>query len=404
MQALASSQQPELADAPISAIRVKAAGIQAMTPHSRETIRRLAEEIHHRTGLQVDIITDSALLHQTVTLPASAWGIPALELTELWSKKGVVTQIAQATDYKTLFLSIIILICSLATTVLTAHANLLARKTELEILAHLGWRKTRIYRLTSIEAIILGTIAGLAATALTPALTKLAGLEIGGPESGWLILPLILPLTIILTLTTNLIATLSYYRQNKPAKAKARPMRLRLTPFSLGFALFSKHPTRSLVSLTTFTIGTSSLSLLIWMNNTFQGQLAGNLLGNQISLQIRSSDLIAAGFLIALALLAISTVNWISSLEDQPVYRSITAIGWRPRQVFFTRIAQPLLTSLTASLITLALTTIIARSLSHLTTTLSVCAVSMIVSILISAIQAHTWQRQTAPDRKTANE
>jgi putative ABC transport system permease protein len=64
--------------APLSAIRVRVAGVTGFDDTSRERVRNVAEAIGSATGLDVDITMGSSPAPQTVSLPAGKFGRPEL--------------------------------------------------------------------------------------------------------------------------------------------------------------------------------------------------------------------------------------------------------------------------------------------------------------------------------------
>ncbi|MEV6417386.1 hypothetical protein [Kribbella sp. NPDC051718] len=108
---LAALDRIPLADsfAPLSAIRVRVAGVGGMDELSQERVRLVAADIAAATGLDVDITIGSSPSLQAVTLPAGKYGRPELALVEKWSRKGVAVTILAAADRKSLLLSVLIL-------------------------------------------------------------------------------------------------------------------------------------------------------------------------------------------------------------------------------------------------------------------------------------------------------
>ncbi|MEO7260346.1 MAG: hypothetical protein ABI047_03670, partial [Jatrophihabitantaceae bacterium] len=75
--------------APISAVKVRVAGVRGVDPVSRERVRLVAEAITVATGLDVDVTVGSSPTNRRVLLPAGSAGRPELELFEQWQRKGV---------------------------------------------------------------------------------------------------------------------------------------------------------------------------------------------------------------------------------------------------------------------------------------------------------------------------
>lgn len=147
--------------APISAVRVRVAGVTGMDDTSRERIAQVATAIAEAVDAEVDITIGSSPEMLDVALPETALGSPPLNLLEPWSRKGVAVQIVAAIDAKSLLLFGLILISSALTVAISAGAAVRARRRELGILAAIGWTPGRRRRAVLIELALLGGSAGL---------------------------------------------------------------------------------------------------------------------------------------------------------------------------------------------------------------------------------------------------
>ena len=157
-----SGRYAELVDTPmISSVRVRAADITGMDEVSRERIRLVAERIAAATGLDVDIVIGSSTTRMGVTLPESLLGVPRLNPTEAWTKKGVAVSIVDALDAKSVALFLLILVSSAVTVAVVAQASVVARRRELGILAACGWPASRRIAAFLAEAALLGGVAGV---------------------------------------------------------------------------------------------------------------------------------------------------------------------------------------------------------------------------------------------------
>ena len=146
---------------PISAVRVRVAGVTGPDAVSRERIRQVAQRIATRTGLDVDIVAGASGAPTAVDLPAGRYGRPRLELTAPWIRKGVATRVLRAVDRKSVVLfTLILVVCGLFVANATSAA-VRARRTELGILAALGWTTGRLFAVVLAEVAVLGLAAGV---------------------------------------------------------------------------------------------------------------------------------------------------------------------------------------------------------------------------------------------------
>lgn len=61
----------------------------------------------------------------------------------------------------------------------------------------------------------------------------------------------------------------------------------------------------------------------------FQGAVVGTFLGDAVALQVRAPDLIAAGCLTLLGVVAVATIGFLGIIEDATSYAALQAVGWR---------------------------------------------------------------------------
>lgn len=73
--------------APLSAIRVRVAGVESFDAVAREKVRLVAEDIARTTGLTVDIVMGSSPAPQRLTVDAGTHGRPELTIDQRWVKK-----------------------------------------------------------------------------------------------------------------------------------------------------------------------------------------------------------------------------------------------------------------------------------------------------------------------------
>ncbi|MBV9821089.1 MAG: hypothetical protein JO144_02500, partial [Actinobacteria bacterium] len=147
--------------APISAVKVRVAGVHGTDAVSRERVRLAAEAITRATGLDVDVTVGSAPVVQHIALPAGAAGRPALLLSEQWQRKGVVLTVLRAVDRKSALLFTLVLVVCGAFTANAAGAAARSPRMELATLSCLGWTRSQLLRLLLGEMAVVGAGAGL---------------------------------------------------------------------------------------------------------------------------------------------------------------------------------------------------------------------------------------------------
>ncbi len=314
---------------PISAIRIKVSGITGMDDLSKERIRSVAEQIKTTTGLEVDITVGTSLARVSLTLPEQS-GVPSLNVVELWSKKGAVVALVQATDYKSVMLSILILLSSVLTVSITTEASVTARRRELALLSTIGWRPRTLLRAVAIELMLIGAAAGIAGTLVSYPITKIAQLT-----SNPLHTFVAIPAAIIVTLLAGLSAAIRGAKTHPAAILTHGPQVRRTLRIPgrgatwLGIIGLLRRPSRVLLGASAVALGVASITVLTEINRAFRGSITGTLLGEAVTINVRTPDLVAAGCLGLLGLVSVAMVIFMGLTEDAAMYASLQAIGWK---------------------------------------------------------------------------
>jgi len=317
--------------APISVIRVRVAGVSGVDPVSRERIRVVAQQIATSTGLDVDITAGSSPTAMTIDLPAGKFGRPQLTLREGWVKKGVAVAILAAVDRKSLVLfTLILAVCALFVAN-AAAAAVRARRSELGILACIGWRPRKLFSAALLELGMVGLVAGGLGSLLALPLGAAFGVSVSVGRAA-----LAVPAAALLALLAGLFPAWQAARSDpgaavRPALLTAHRVRRPRSVLGLGLVNLVRVPGRSLVGAASLAIGVCALTLLSTVTLAFHGQLVGSLLGDAISVQIRPVDFIAAALTVALGALALADVLYLNVRERASEFATLRALGWRDR-------------------------------------------------------------------------
>lgn len=314
--------------APISAIRVKVAGVTGPDALSLERIKVVAQAIHQETGLTVDITAGSSPHPITIKLPQGRFGRPALLLREGWSKKGVTVSFLRALDRKDLALFALVLVICGFFLGNGALAAVRARRAEIGTLLTLGWTRRAIFRAVLAELALVGLVAGLFGSALAALLVSAFSLRLP-----LLQVLLVLPIAVLLALAAGALPAwlaarglpLDALRPPVTARRRARPVR-RLA--SLALVNLTRLPTRTVLAAGGLAIGVAALAVLIGIQQAFQGTLVGTLLGNAVSLQVRGADFAAVALTLALAALSVADVVYLNLRERQVELVTLRTLGW----------------------------------------------------------------------------
>lgn len=335
--------------APISVIRVRVEGVTGPDKLSQARVRAVATEIHERTGLQVDITAGSSPQRLLVELPPGKFGRPKLLLEEGWSKKGVSVSFLQALDKKRLGLLSLILVTSAFFLANGAFAAVQGRRREIGTLLCLGWSERAIFRVVLAELALVGLVAGMAGTLVAASAARLLSLDLPLGRAA-----LVVPLAVALALVAGLVPAWRAARLRPldailpPVWAKTGRRRVgRLA--SLALANLRRMPGRSLVGMAGLFVGVSSLTVLLGVNQAFQGRLVGTLLGEAISLQVRGLDFLAAGLIVALAGLSLADVLYLNLRDRAAEIVTLRTVGWSDRHLGFVIALEALVLGLIAA-------------------------------------------------------
>jgi hypothetical protein len=324
---------PRQQRAPISVVRVRVAGVKGLDRLSQERIKTVAQLIHDRTGLAVDVTAGSSPTPITIDLPAGRFGRPALTLSESWVKKGAAVSYLRALDRKDLALFALVLVVCAVFLLNGALAAVRGRRAELGTLLTLGWSRRTIFRAVLGELALIGLVAGAAGTGLAAALV--AGFHLSLPLARTLY---VLPIAVGLALVGGIVPAWQATR-GTPLDALRPPVRSREGARQVrslaGLALvnLTRLPLRTALGAAGLALGVGALTVLVAIERSFQGTLVGTLLGNAVSLQVRDPDFVAIGLTIALAAVSAADVLYLNLRERAAEFVTLETTGWSPAQL-----------------------------------------------------------------------
>ncbi|MEV6811770.1 FtsX-like permease family protein [Micromonospora sp. NPDC051296] len=385
-------------DAPISAIRVRVEDVDGYSELSAEQVRLVAQRIAEATGLDVDITLGSSPAPQTVELPAGSFGRPELRLTENWSALGVASVIVQAVDRKSVLLFLLVLVVCALFLGNAVAAAVRDRRSELAVLACLGWPARRISLLILGEVAVLGLVAGLLSLALAIPTAAALGIDVG-----WRAV-LAIPVALLLALVAGLVPALRANRAHpaaalRPAVAEARRAGRPHTVLRLALINLARTPGRTLLGAAALAIGVAALTLVGAVTYAFQGAVVGSLLGDAISLSVRSPDLVAAVATVLLGTAAVADVLYLGIRDRAAELATLHAVGWTDRTlsrlVGYEGLALGVLGATTGALLGLLGTVALIGSLPGglLLVALATAAAGIVVSCLAALVPAVLLRR-----------
>jgi hypothetical protein len=316
------------AGAPISVVRVRVARVKGLDRLSQQRIKTVAQLIHNRTGLAVDVTAGSSPTPITIDLPAGRFGRPPLSLTEDWVKKGAAVTYLRALDRKDLALFALVLVVCVIFLLNGALAAVRARRAELGTLLTLGWSRGAVFRAVLGELALVGLIAGAAGAGAAAAFV--AGLHLALPLTRALY---VLPIALGLFLLGGFVPAWQAMRSS-PLDALRPPVRARHrgrgvnSLSALAYVNLTRLPLRTALGAAGLAIGVAALTVLVAIERGFQGTLVGTLLGNAVSLQVRGPDFVAIGLTIALAAVSAADVLYLNLRERAAEFVTLETSGW----------------------------------------------------------------------------
>jgi ABC-type antimicrobial peptide transport system permease subunit len=154
--------------------------------------------------------------------------------------------------------------------------------------------------------------------------------------------------------------------------------------------------------MTALFVGVASLTLLLALNFGFQGRLAGTLLGEAITVQVRGLDFLAAGLVIALAGLSLADVLYLNLRERSAEIVTLRTVGWSDGQLGRVIAMEALFLGLVASTAGALLGLVLGAQLGAPAATLAFAALAGVaggcfVALLASLVPLAHLTRLTAP-------
>ena len=340
-----------IARAPVSAIRVRVAGVTGPDALSRERLRFAAQQIVRRTGLTVDLTSGSSPARVTLDLPAGHHGRPTLQLSQQWPKKGIAVALLSATDKKSVALFVLILIVCTLFCANAAAASVRTRATELAALAGLGWRSRSLFALVLGELAVTGLAAGILGAVLALPIAAILALPFAATHA-----LLAIPAATLLTLLAGLrpairAARIEPIRAARPAVTTVRAHRAARSVHALAVSNVLRLPGRSFLGAVSLAVGILALTFLLAVTLVFHGAVVGSLLGDAVALQVRTADTVAVAATVALGALAVADVLYLNVRERTAELATLQAVGWHNSTITRLIILEGLIIGVTGSLL-----------------------------------------------------
>jgi putative ABC transport system permease protein len=316
------------ASKPISAIRIRVAGVSGLNALSRARVNLVAQDIIQKTGLQVDILSGSSPSTRTTDLPAGKFGRPPLAIDEGWIVKGVALQILHAVDRKSLLLFVLVLfVCGLFVLNATT-ASVRARRSQLGLLACIGWSPALLFRAVLTELALVGLVAGAVGVAVAVPIAHATNLHVTAER-----VVIAIAAAVVLTMLAGMVPARAASRARplealRPAVGRFRSRRAVRGRLGMSIRTLVRARGRSLVAVAGLALGIASTVMLLAVTTSFNGQLAGDLLGQAVTVRVRGVDYAAVIVMLALGVFGIADVLYLNVRERAVELATLQAGGW----------------------------------------------------------------------------
>ncbi|WP_370118536.1 FtsX-like permease family protein [Streptacidiphilus sp. MAP12-33] len=316
------------AAAPISAVRIRVAGVTGVDPTSRARVNAVAAAIRAAyPHLVVDVTAGSSPAPQTIALPGG------LRVSEGWTEKGVALRIMSAVDAKSAVLFVLVLVVCALFLGQAALASVRARRTEIGTLRCVGWSAGEVFRLILGELLLIGTVAGAAGALLAYLLAVGFGLHASAAKAA-----LVLPTAVLLALAAGLppawratrLGPLDAVHPPVVAARRARPVR---SVRGLALRNLIRVPGRSLLGASGLALGVAAFTVLLGVTLAFRGEVAGSLLGDAVVAQARGVDYASVALSLLLGAAGAVDVLVLSQRERAADLAVLRACGWSGREL-----------------------------------------------------------------------
>ncbi|WP_173039538.1 hypothetical protein [Phytohabitans flavus] len=317
--------------APVSAVRVRVAGVTGTDALGRERVRTVADEIRRATGLQVSVTLGATPAQVTVTVPAGQHGRPQLSVTETWYRESAAAVNVQALELKSrILLLAVLLVCGLA----VANATVASTGTlapELRQQARLGLLPGEIRRHLMAEVGLLALAAGL----LSALLVWLVAVASHVP-----VMPLHPLLAVPIAVAVGLIAAMVPVWRASEAAHSGQPAR-RPPPRRLhargrlraAIVHLLRTPGRSALCVAAVAIACGALTLQLLLTLVWHGSVVGDLFGVPVSLQDRWIDTAATALIVLAAAFVVGDVGLLAVRDRRAELADLRVQGLLRTQV-----------------------------------------------------------------------
>ncbi|WP_096185702.1 ABC transporter permease [Evansella halocellulosilytica] len=346
-----------LGDEPISAIRVKAAGVSEVGEDSQEILDNIVAAIESETGLITDITLGSSPQPTLTHIPQINDREELGWFQQPWVNIGSSISIFRETNIG--FLGVVTCVFIVAIVYIWASnlVSLLARRKEFAILLAVGWRPGQLARLLFTEAVIVGGFVAVVSWTLLGTIYLSSNIELspirflltGSTGFGIYILGALFP--------TILVRRIAPYEAMRSGEISKTSKRTHVTKgiFSMAYNHFMGKWKRGILSVAAIALPTSLLAIFIYITYRLQGIMYATWLGQYAALEIGPTHFMAIGVASIIAILTTAEIMWQNISERKEEISLLKAVGWQNSRIRMLILYEGLLTGVFAALIGITL-------------------------------------------------
>lgn len=346
-----------LGNEPISAIRIKVAGVTDLSDESQTVLEHVATEIENRTGLITDITLGSSPQLALTYVPGINNEPSIGWLQQPWVNIGSSISIFRET--KIGFAGVVASVIAVAIVYVWASGiiSVLARRKEFAVLLSVGWRPSRLSKLLVLESLILGTFVALISWMMLGFVYISSEVTISLTRFFWTgCFGFIIYLlgSVIPSLLARSISPYEAMRTGEIVKTSKRLVQTRgLT--TMAFNHYVGKWKRSVLSVVSISLPTALLAVFLCITFRLQGIMYTTLLGEYLTLEIGAVHYVAIIVALIIAVLTTAEIMWQNVSERREEIALLQAIGWNRKRVRFLILLEGVISGIFAALIGLTL-------------------------------------------------
>lgn len=350
-----------LGEKPISAIRIKVAGVADLSDESQAILEQVASEIENRTGLITDITLGSSPQLALSYVPGLNGGEDIGWLQQPWVNIGSSISIFKET--KIGFSGVVGSVIAVAIVYVWASGivNLLARRKEFAVLLSIGWRPNQLSRLLFFESSIIGIFVAVTSWMMLGFVYISSDATISFNRFLWTglfgFIVYVFGSFIPMLLTRNI----SPYEAMRTGEISGKSKRIFQTKGinRMAFNHFIGKWKRSFLSVISISLPTALLAVFLYITFRLRGIMYTSLLGEYVALEIGPAHYVAILVSLVIAILTTAEIMWQNVSERREEISLLQAIGWKRWSIRRLILAEGVFSGLFAALIGLSLAFII---------------------------------------------